>query len=133
VKEFLFAIKSTKNTPDVILDLNENRLSIKGVSYPEDADKFYDPICDSIRSFLNQISAGFSLNITVDYDYFNTSTARMLYKLFAIIDTKAKDDRYNFDLEWMYESDDFDMIDSGKDFDYMFKNLSFNFCEKQLI
>ena len=33
-------------------------------------------------------------------------------------------------IDWKYESDDFDMIDSGKDFDFIIKELNFKLIEK---
>ena len=54
----------------------------------------------------------------------------MLYKLFSLFNDAANTKDYLVEIDWVYEFDDFDMIDSGKDFGFMFKNLHFNLTEK---
>ena len=61
----------------------------------------------------------------IDFEYFNTSTARMLYKIFGLFNEAVLNSGLKVQIDWKYESDDFDMIDSGKDFDFMFKELNF--------
>ena len=124
----LLSICASKNTPQVFWDDSEFRF--KGVSYPENADKFYDPIFNVIESYLKNGQSNDKLKIVIDFEYFNTSTARMLYKLFSLFNEAVNTKDYLIEIDWVYEFDDFDMIDSGKDFNFMFKYLDFNLTEK---
>ena len=130
MKNQLLSINASKNTPEVLWDASGCRFSFKGVSYPEDADKFYNPIYKTIKSFIKSKNTKSKIKMVVDFEYFNTSTARMLYKLFSLFNDAANTKDYLVEIDWVYEFDDFDMIDSGKDFGFMFKNLHFNLTEK---
>ena len=124
----LLSICASKNTPQVFWDASE--FTFKGVSYPENADKFYDPIFNVIKSYLKKGKSNDKLKIVIDFEYFNTSTARMLYKLFSLFNEAVNAKDCLIEIDWVYEFDDFDMIDSGKDFNFMFKYLDFNLTEK---
>ena len=123
------SISGSKNTPEVIWDVKENNFIFKGVSYPENAKKFYDPIFNLARNYINNNQEN-KLNMVIDFDYFNTSTARMLFKIFGLFNEAVLKNGLDIQIDWVYESDDYDMIDSGKDFDFMFKELNFNLKEK---
>lgn len=123
------SICGSKNTPEVIWDVNGNSFVFRGVSYPENAKKFYEPIFNLAKIYVKDNKES-KLNMVIDFEYFNTSTARMLYKIFAMFNEAVLNSELNVHIDWKYESDDFDMIDSGKDFDFMFKELNFNLVEK---
>ncbi|MDG2369980.1 MAG: DUF1987 domain-containing protein [Flavobacteriales bacterium] len=123
------SISGSKNTPEVIWDVNEHSFVFKGVSYPENARKFYDPIFNLAKIYVNDNKES-KLNMIIDFEYFNTSTARMLYKIFGLFNEAVLNSGLKVQIDWKYESDDFDMIDSGKDFDFMFKELNFKLIEK---
>jgi hypothetical protein len=124
----LLSICPSKNTPQVFW--GDSEFTFKGVSYPENADKFYDPIFNVIKSYLKNKKSNDKLKIVIDFEYFNTSTARMLYKLFSLFNEAVNTKDCLIEIDWVYEFDDFDMIDSGKDFNVMFKYLDFNLTEK---
>ncbi|MFL2571722.1 MAG: DUF1987 domain-containing protein [Parvicellaceae bacterium] len=124
------AISGSKNTPEVIWDIKRKRFVFKGVSYPENAQKFYDPIFKLAKNYIQSSEKENQLNMLVDFDYFNTSTARMLYKIFGLFNEAVLENGFTINVDWVYESDDYDMIDSGKDFGMMFKGLDFNLVEK---
>ena len=62
---------------------------------------------------------------------FNTSSARMLYQIFSLFNNAAASKDMGVNIVWKYESDDMDMIESGKDFDLMFENIQFLLKEKE--
>jgi hypothetical protein len=124
------AISGSKNTPEVIWDIKHKSFVFKGVSYPENAQKFYDPIFKLAKNYIQSSEKENQLNMLVDFDYFNTSTARMLHKIFGLFNEAVLENNFTINVDWFYESDDYDMIDSGKDFEVMFKGLDFNLVEK---
>ena len=118
-------------TPEVILDTNKKYFSLKGVSYPENAQKFYGPIFDMAKNYIDKKKQKNEITMEVDFDYFNTSSARMLYQIFRLFNNAAESNDMGVNIVWKYESDDMDMIESGKDFDLMFENLQFLLEEKE--
>lgn len=126
-------INQSRNTPEVILDTKKSYFSLKGVSYPENAQKFYEPIYDMAKKYIDvNLKPKNDITMEVDFDYFNTSSARMLYQIFRLFNNAAESKEMGVNIVWKYESDDMDMIESGKDFDFMFENLQFNLEEKEL-
>ncbi len=120
-------IKRAKYTPEVILDRKKRYLSLKGVSYPEDAAKFYAPILKEIQDYvIDNNNVKNNTTIEVSLDYFNTSTAGSLYKIFHILNANKDMD---IDLKWYYQNGDSDLLEAGKDFEYIFKDIKFQFHE----
>ena len=121
-------ISKAKYTPEVILDKTNDLLSFKGVSYPENASKFYDPIINAAKNYVNDKTGTINkITIEIDLDYFNTATAGALYKILYVFND---DPKINADLIWCYEKDDDDLYEAGKDFEYIFKNIKFHIKEK---
>ena len=125
-------INESRNTPEVILDTDKKYFSLRGVSYPENAQKFYEPIFDMAKKYLEKKQIKNEITMEVDFDYFNTSTARMLYQIFRLFNNAAEGEDLGVNIVWLYESDDMDMIESGKDFDLMFDNIDFQLKEKDI-
>ena len=125
-------INESRNTPEVILDTDKKYFSLRGVSYPENAQKFYEPIFDMAKKYINKKQIKNEITMEVDFDYFNTSTARMLYQIFRLFNNAAQAKEMGVNIVWKYESDDMDMIESGKDFDLMFESLEFSLKEKDI-
>ena len=124
-------INESRNTPEVILDTNKEIFSLRGVSYPENAQKFYGPVFDIAKNYLEAKESKNEITMEVDFDYFNTSSARMLYQIFSLFNKAAASKDMGVNIVWKYESDDMDMIESGKDFDLMFENIQFLLKEKE--
>ena len=126
-------INESRNTPEVILDTKKRYFSLRGVSYPENAQKFYEPVFDMAKKYIDKIKEPKNdITMEVDFDYFNTSSARMLYQIFRLFNNAAQAKEMGVNIVWKYESDDVDMIESGKDFDVMFNELKFCLQEKDI-
>ena len=104
-------INESRNTPEVILDTDKKYFSLRGVSYPENAQKFYEPIFDMAKKYLEKKQIKNEITMEVDFDYFNTSTARMLYQIFRLFNNAAEGEDLGVNIVWLYESDDMDMIE----------------------
>lgn len=104
------SLEATKNTPYVKGNLRRGTLLIEGKSYPEDADKFYNPIIDWCESILGYKYP--KLEIEIKISYMNSATGKMLlefYEKLAEI-TKQKEIVVN----WHYDEEDPDMEDLGE-------------------
>ena len=124
-------INKSRNTPEVILDTQKKYFSLRGVSYPENAKKFYEPIFDMAKNYIDKKNPKNEITLEIDFDYFNTSSSRMLFQIFKLFNNAVEGDNMGVNIVWKYEADDVDMIESGKDFDHMFSNLQFRLTEKE--
>ncbi len=73
-------IEKTSKTPAVKFDFDNNYLEISGVSIPEDAENFYDPLMKWVEDYVTEkkeTPTRFILKLI----YFNTSTADYLVNM----------------------------------------------------
>ena len=126
-------IDKARNTPQVILDRKNSYFSLSGVSYPEDAEIFYEPIIRLTQNYIADNNWPKNIvTIEIDLEYFNTATGRMLYKIFSIFSDAVKTHGIDVNILWNYEYDDIDMIETGQDFELMFKVVNFYYKKKNI-
>ncbi len=73
-------IEKTTKTPSVRFSFEENYLEISGVSIPEDAENFYDPLMKWVESYITH-KKGQTTKFVLKLIYFNTSTADYLVNM----------------------------------------------------
>ena len=112
-----------ERTPKVLFDGNKGILNIRGRFIPEDTKEFYQVILDGIDEYAKDPTS--LLSVTIDLEFFNTSTARELLKVFKKLD-KAE---FKSEILWVYEEDDEDTEEAGRDYDDMIKSIQFQFVE----
>ena len=117
-------IEQTERSPKVFFDYGNHELEISGESYPENNDEFYRPIFDSLQSYLGTKNTD-RLNFKFKMVYFNSSSARMLMKLFELLDETAGNGR-DINIEWYYREDDDTMAEFGGDYSEDIEYASFN-------
>jgi hypothetical protein len=96
-------IARTRDTPYVLLDAKNNTFQISGNSMPEDSARFYDPIFDWIEEYVKTPNK--STLLICDLEYFNSSSAKMLYQLFIELEN-IKELGEKINISWHYESED---------------------------
>ena len=122
-------IRATNNTPWVFLDWDVKYLVLEGVSYPEDAESFYSPLISELEENSSKyLSGGGEMGIKIQLDYFNTVSAKAIYRILKIFD-KLVDSNNNtrINLVWEIEEDDEELMEAGKDYECMFDNIDFNY------
>ena len=122
-------IKATNNTPQVFLDWDVKYLVLEGVSYPEDAESFYSPLISELEENSSKyLSGGGEMGIRIQLDYFNTVSAKAIYRILKIFD-KLVDSNKNtrINLVWEIEEDDEELMEAGKDYECMFDKIDFNY------
>ncbi|MBN2610234.1 MAG: DUF1987 domain-containing protein [Bacteroidales bacterium] len=118
-----FKVEATEFTPRVNLDRDNIPFSISGVSRPENASEFYEPLIEWLKGYKNN-----PLDITrVDFhfDYFNTSSLKyflIILSQFKDIEDAGKDVR----ITWYYDEEDDSMLEAGKNLEEL-SELHFNF------
>ena len=77
-----FYIKKTKSSPEIEYVSEENKLIIKGESYPEDSFSFYKPVIELAE---NAISENNGLKLEIEVSYLNTSSTKSFMNLSFIL------------------------------------------------
>jgi len=98
-----FDIQATRDTPEVIFDPKNKRFEITGNSFPEDTTKFFFPIFDWIEKYRQ--SPNKTTHLVCKLDYFNSSSAKMLYNLFIEFE-KLKEYETDVKISWYFEPED---------------------------
>lgn len=92
--------EATNDTPSFIVDPSAQRISIKGVSMPENSFEFYDPLeKKSLAVFDGKIP---SLTLDVELTYLNSMSSKQLLKMIKLLASRNPSMKVN----WKYHSDD---------------------------
>ena len=115
-------IESTERTPGIKFDYDHHYFEINGEAYPENSDEFFMPVMDALQAY---IASGASDKISFLFKliYFNSSSARVLMKLFELLDEAAES--RSVEIEWHYHEEDDTMEEFGEEFAEDMENASF--------
>ena len=108
------SIEKTERSPKVYFDYIKHEMEISGEAYPENNDEFYRPIFESLHAYLT-VENDVAINFKFRMIYFNSSSARMLMKIFELLDNTASNGR-QVNIEWYYLEDDDTMKEFGEDY-----------------
>ncbi|MBI9055400.1 MAG: DUF1987 domain-containing protein [Bacteroidales bacterium] len=100
-------IKSTRDTPYIIFDAENNQFEIKGNSLPENTNNFFEPVLNWIDNYIK--SPNKSTHLICDFEYFNSSSAKMIYNIFLELE-KIKESGNAIKITWHYTNGD-DLIE----------------------
>lgn len=121
-----FIIESTKSTPYVEFNYEDNKLILKGESYPENAYNFYEPIYKLIDEHFENYQG-----LTADFQlsYINTSSIKCLMMILDKLNTNYINGK-EININWFYDEDNGFDYDMGQDFkmniDIPFEFISIN-------
>ncbi|KIS44728.1 DUF1987 domain-containing protein [Kosakonia radicincitans] len=99
-------LSATAATPEVKFDFAAQKLLLKGEAYPENAAAFFRPLLDALENWLQssqQTSAPLQLHVALSY--FNSSSTKLLFTLFEILNNHAKSGA-PCELHWYYDPED---------------------------
>jgi hypothetical protein len=113
----------TEDTPLVHLNAN-GELNISGRSLPEDAFSYYEPVLKWLSDYLQSPAPSTILNF--DLEYFNTASAKQIFKTVTLLAGLAKEKKVT--VKWHYDKGDKDMRSSGERFSKLC-NLPFELVE----
>ncbi|WP_258100527.1 DUF1987 domain-containing protein [Marinoscillum pacificum] len=119
-------IEATKTSPYILLDSESKKIELKGKSTPENAVQFYYPIINNIKKLFSEVSG--KVVVEVALEYFNTSSSKCLFDMLKVLKTLDNDGGRQITVNWYYEEDDEDMIETGEDFEDLL-GLTFNYIE----
>ncbi len=99
-------IKGTDDTPNVILDAENNIIEFSGRSLPEDVATFYAPILQWIDEYAKAPNE--KTNVVIKLEYFNTASSKMLLDMLLKFEDIYKEG-HDLVVSWYYMEDDEDM------------------------
>lgn len=115
-------IIQTIDSPEVILDSQENIFKISGESRPENAGLFYEPILNWLEEYKKHIywiKGEFNktpkINFEFHLEYFNSTSAKYILDIMNVLSLMKKDEGIDIMMYWYYDEMDEDMLDSGKE------------------
>ena len=103
-------IAAKEDSPEIILDPQNKRFEINHRSLPEDAVAFYTPVFQWLERYRKE-----ALDLSTFHfklDYYNTTTAKQLYKLFCLLEEISE--MNGIEIKWHYHHDDKDMRSAGE-------------------
>jgi len=107
-----FVLENTKSTPYVEICYENNKLTFKGESYPENAYCFYEQIYNKIDEYFISFE---ELIVDFKLSYINTSSIKCLIILFDKLNNNYKKGK-NIVINWHYDEDNGFDYDMGQDF-----------------
>lgn len=126
MEDLLIPSNSDFKTP--LIDFKKSGdLLIEGESISSNPVLFYEPVLNWLQEFKSR-KAG-AVKLTMKLDYFNTSSSKIFYGMFKLLETFPKEG-ITVNVLWYYEKNDEDMLQSGKDYGSVIK-IPFEFKEIQ--
>jgi hypothetical protein len=116
-------IGATPTSPEVDFRFDQDALSIKGESYPENAAAFYAPVIEQMRGYLAGKTAGV-VTIDVALTYFNSSSTKMLFSIFDALDEAAQAGTRVL-LNWYRDEEDETIAEFGEELKADFSAIEF--------
>ena len=114
-------IEPTSSTPAVQFRV-DGRLLIEGRSLPENVMKFYTPLIEWASELTSQ-----AVKLDINLEYLNSASSKKLLELLKVFDANSHID--NLIINWHYEMDDEDCLESGQIFEELLIKAQFRYHE----
>jgi hypothetical protein len=112
-----FKLEGTADTPLIHFSHAVGSMKISGRSLPEDAFSFYLPVIEWLSKYAASPAA--QTSFTFNLEYFNTASAKQIFKLISIVSELSK--KNSTTVNWHYDKGDRDMKSSGERFSKLFE------------
>jgi hypothetical protein len=114
-------IEPTNSTPAVLFNTS-GRLLIEGRSLPENTIKFYMPLIEWVRQLTATV-----VKIDINLEYLNSASSKKLLEMLKVLD--ANNNIRELIINWHYEADDEDALESGQIFEELLRKAEFRYHE----
>ncbi|QGZ66697.1 DUF1987 domain-containing protein [Paraburkholderia acidisoli] len=119
-------IAATATSPEIDFRFDQNLLSLRGESYPENAAAFYSPIIERLNAYLESCSDA-AITVDVTLTYFNSSSTKMLFSIFdSLNETAAAGNRVQ--VNWYRDDEDETILEFGEELQTDFTAIKFTDC-----
>lgn len=119
-------IAATATSPEIDFRFDQNLLSLRGESYPENAAAFYAPIIERLNAYLESC-ADTSITVDVTLTYFNSSSTKMLFSIFDSLNETA-DSGNRVHVNWYRDDEDETIFEFGEELQTDFTAIKFTDC-----
>jgi hypothetical protein len=111
----------TNSTP-LVKFITDGRLLIEGRSLPENVTTFYSPLIDWVRKLTVQV-----VRMDINLEYLNSASSKKLLEMLKVLD--ANNNVKELIINWHYEADDEDALESGQIFEELLRRAEFRYHE----
>ncbi|MEI7290764.1 MULTISPECIES: DUF1987 domain-containing protein [Paraburkholderia] len=119
-------IAATATSPEIDFRFDQQWLSLRGESYPENAAAFYAPIIEQLNAWLDASTAA-TITVEVTLTYFNSSSTKMLFSVFDALDRAASAGN-QVQVNWYRDEEDETILEFGEELQTDFTAIQFNDC-----
>jgi hypothetical protein len=121
-----FYIAATTTSPEIDFQFDQNVLTFRGESYPENAAAFYAPIIEQLRAYLASCNNA-DITVEVTLTYFNSSSTKVLFSVFDALDEAASSGNRVL-VRWYRDAEDETILEFGEELQADFTAIQFNDC-----
>ncbi len=100
----------------------DGRLLIEGRSLPENVSRFYDPLIAWVRELDTAV-----VKIDLNLEYLNSASSKKILEILRSLDRNSK--VKEFFVNWHYEIEDEDALESGQIFEELLDKAVFRYHE----
>jgi hypothetical protein len=126
----------TRVTPEINFDPELQKFTFIGISRPEDAYEFYDPIltwCDEytvevFEKYRENKLPGKTFTLLFDFKYMNSASSKYIFQILSSFRRMHEYD-LKLNVSWYYEDADDQILEDGEDFSEIL-NIPFKFIER---
>lgn len=123
----IFRIEPTNETPTIEFNPDKAHFELSGVSLPEDARGFFQPVMDWWVEYATSCNQKVSFDVRMIY--FNTASSKCFLDLFEQLN-KMKKSGADIYVRWFYTEGDDDMKSAGEVFNDLV-DIEFEFVEEE--
>jgi hypothetical protein len=120
-------IEASDDSPQILLDQEDNQFEISGKSLPEDVVDFYQPVMDWLTEYREKPNARTEFNLKMIY--FNTASSKQIMDILMILEEMVEEG-HDVVIRWHSMQKDEDMQEAGKEYEEMleipFEHLTYN-------
>ncbi|MFN9472243.1 DUF1987 domain-containing protein [Acidovorax sp.] len=116
-------IPPTPSSPEVDFKFDENTLSLRGESYPENAAAFFGDILRQLEAYLGACD-GRKITVSIALAYFNSSSTKMLFNLVGLLSDAAEAGN-EVVLNWFHDEEDDTIFEFGQELKDDFTAIQF--------
>ena len=106
-------IEKTPATPEIRFSAQTGVLQIKGESYPENVAKFYTPVINWLKDYLDE--AGGAMIVEFSITYFNSSSSKIFMTILEMLE-KGYDQGRQIIVKWCCDPENETAIECGEEF-----------------
>lgn len=121
-------IEKSNYIPHIHFDAASGILFIEGKSYPENTFEVYKPVNEWLKEYFNTTSNEKTV-VNLELTYLNSSSLKAFFDMFDIFES-AHEKGKGIEINWVYESDDDIIEETGEDFRDDFESLKINLIAK---